>query len=250
MAVPLVQRQQRVGVGVVNVGRRRVDREPCALGARDRHRGARLEVLLQVVRALERSRGAHADRHGVALRDRVPSAEGHDRLAEDRSVHARLQRVGDTVSVFEADDRAAVQTEQILREIRERASAEVPGESMRQAEVAAMLLHRQRRRQVDDGLVDLGGRNRRRRHGRCVVLGAESRGRDERNDDEPCYADVPVRPHVVPARMARDVPAAVAATGLIGSTFLPAASLDLTVWVRRYGVRKVRTDGLHMQRTG
>ena len=171
-------------------------------------------------------------------------------LPKIRSVHARLQRVGHPVSVFEADDRAAVQTEQVLREIRERASAEVAGESMRQAEVAAMLLHRQRRRQVDDGLVDLGGRNRRSRDGRCVVLCAESRGREERDDDEPCYADVPVRPHVVAARMARDVPGACAITGLIGSTFPAAASLDLTVWVRRYGVRKVWTDGLHVQSDG
>ena len=188
---------------------------------------------------------------GIALRDRVPSAEGHDRLAEDRSVHARLQRVGDPVSVFEADDRAAIQTEQILREIRERASAEVPGESMRQAEVAAMLLHRQRRRQVDDGLVDLGGRNRRSRDGRCVVLCAESRGREERERRRALLCGRTGASSCRGGKNGKGRTRCLCHNRLDWLDFsAAAASLDLTVWVRRYGVRKVRTDGLHVQRTG
>ena len=94
---------------------------------------------------------------------------------------AGLEIAGDPEAVFEADDRSVVQREQILGELAEIAAAQVAGEAVCQAEVAAVARQRLRRLQIDDVELDFG--RRRWRSGRVGSLRADDGGAGQKEGE-------------------------------------------------------------------
>src|SRR5258708_30411782 len=95
---------------------------------------------MQVILAFNRRTGRKTERTVLRLAPHVPLRERLDGFAEDRSVDAGLQGGGDGVSIFEPDNRAAVQAERLLGEIAAAAAPQIAREPVRNLEIAPMPL--------------------------------------------------------------------------------------------------------------
>ncbi len=155
--------------------------------ARDDSAERRRVAIAEVVRAFDRDKCIDADGGRIALTQRLVLQEELNR-ALARPMDAELRSRDDPEAVLEADLRAAIEAEEVRRQVAERSLAEGPREAVRDAERAAEAGNAQRRRQPDDREVRL-----RRVHGPVADrwpaarpgpgAGAPHRGRGDQGRD-------------------------------------------------------------------
>src|SRR4051794_12894023 len=112
-------------------------------------------MLAHVVQPFDRKRQRERHREGLTLPDRIPSSESLNSLAQYRSMYASLDVACDAEPVFEADDGAPIEREQIGSLVTEAAAPQIRGKAVRQPKIAAVTRDRHRGRQIDEIEVDL-----------------------------------------------------------------------------------------------